>query len=188
MAASTVDQDWVGRYPSLFRPHLHSWGGVTRDYTLQLTLELPPDDLVVDVRLVANRRGQVVVCETEEGWRTLPGGSRERGERVDDTARRELMEEAGCRTTSDVTWFASFTVTNEGRPWRAWHPFPVSAWLVGSVEVDLLTTPTNPPDGERVVAVQTLDPLAAREYLSEFDNGGQAELVALAADLGHLNL
>lgn len=186
MADSVTDEGWVSRYSALFRPHLPSWGGVTRDYTVQLTLQPPSDDVVVNVRLVATVGGQVVVCQTEGGWRTLPGGSRERGESVKETAQRELMEEAGCRMTSDVVWFASFTVTNQGGPWRTWHPFPTSAWLVGSVEVDLVAPPTNPPDGERVVAVHTLHPLDARNYLSGFDNGGHAELGALAADLGHL--
>lgn len=100
---------------------------------------------------------------------------------------RELMEEAGCTVAGDITWFASFTVTNPGRPWRPWHPFPITAWLVGAVAVERVGLPTNPPDGERVVAVHTLPALEARRYLSGFDNGGQADLVSLAAELGHLN-
>ena len=170
----------------LFRPHLHSWGGVARDYTLELTLDLPPDNLVVNVRLLPTVDGRVVVCQTEKGWRTLPGGSREPGESVAETARRELVEEAGCTTTSDITWFASYTVTNRDRPWRPWHPFPVSAWLIGTVEVELVGDPTNPPDGEHVITVHTLPPRDAAVYLAAFDNGGQADLVALAIDLGLL--
>lgn len=159
---------------------------MSREYTLQLTLEPPPDDLVVNVRLIASVGEDVVVCQTEEGWRMLPGGSRERGESVEETARRELLEEAGCRVVDDIIWFASFTVTNPGRPWRAWHPFPVTAWLVGAVAVERVGRPTNPADGERVVAVNILPALEARTYLSGFDNGGQADLVALAAELGHV--
>lgn len=177
---------WTDRYPALFRPHRHSWAGVTRPYTLELTLDLPPDDLVVNVRLIPTISGRIVVCQTEEGWRTLPGGSRDRGESVEDAARRELLEEAGCQTSSRIFWFASFTVASQDEPWRSWHPFPVSAWLVGSVGVGLMMAPTNPLDGERVVAVRTLPPLEAHAYLSGFDNGGQADLIALAADLGHL--
>lgn len=177
---------WADRYPQLARPHLHSWAGVTRGYTLELTSELPPDDLVVNVRLLPTVAGRVVVCQTAEGWRTLPGGSRELGESVEETVRRELLEEAGCTTTSDSTWFASYTVTSRDGPWRDWHPFPVSAWLVGTVEVELVSQPTNPPDGEEVVAVHVLAPRDAQAYLSGFDNGGQAGLVALAVDLGVL--
>lgn len=138
------------------------------------------------MRLLATTGSRVVVCQTVEGWRTLPGGSRERGEDVETTARRELVEEAGCVPTGPVTWFASFTVTSTDAPWRDWHPFPVSAWLVGAVEVERVGEPTNPPDGEVVVAVHTLPPAEARTYLAGFDNGGQADLVALAADLGLL--
>ena len=186
MDASGSRASWARRYPSLFRPHRHSWAGVSRDHVLELTLDLPPDDLVVNVRLVPTVDDRIVVCETAEGWRFLPGGSRERGEGIDDTARRELLEEAGCRIASDVTWFASFTVTGHDQPWRSWHPFPVSAWLVGTAEVRLTTTPTNPPDGEQIVGVYALVPSEARTYLAAFDNGGHADLVALAHDLGLL--
>lgn len=175
-------------YPDLFQPHLHSWAGVKRDYTLQLTLDLPDEDLVVNVRLIAVEDGRVVVCETIEGWRTLPGGSREQGEPIEQTASRELLEEAGYALTGPVTWIASFTVTSNTTPWRDWHPFPVSAWLVGTADARKIGTPTNPPDGETVVDVVALEPGDAIDYLSGFDNGGQAQLVAMARDLGLIEL
>ena len=78
---------------------------------------------------------------------------------------------------------ASFTVTSTTTPWRAWHPFPVSAWLVCVATVERVGPPTNPPDGETVVKVLTLELGEAIDYLSDFDNGGQAELVALIRDL-----
>lgn len=140
--------------------------GVVRDHTLALTLDLPADDLVVDVRLLPTMDGHVVVGQTRDGWRTLPGGSRELGESVEDTARRELVDDAGCTTTTDVTWFGSFLVTSDDRPWRSWHPFPVIARLVGTVEVELVADPTNPPDGEQVVAVHALPPHEAQVHLA----------------------
>jgi len=179
-----AEDQWAERYPSLFRPHPHSWGGVRRSYSIELTLDRPDDDLVVNVRLIATEDDRVVVCETAEGWRTLPGGSRERGESIEQTAARELLEEAGCIVAGPIAWFASFTVTGNTSPWRDWHPHPISAWLIGVVKARRLGPPTNPPDGEVVVRVDTLDPDRAVSYLSEFDNGGQAELVALARDLG----
>lgn len=179
--------DWAERYPRLFRPHPHSWGGVRRDYSLQLALGRPDDDLVVNVRLIAIEGDHLVVCETVDGWRTLPGGSRERGEPVEDTAARELMEEAGCVLAEPVTWFASFTVSGNTRPWRDWHPHPVSAWLIGVARVRRVAPPTNPADGELVVRVHALDIEQAVTYLAEFDNGGQSELVELARDLDLLH-
>ena len=179
-------EDWAGKYPNLFRPHPHSWGGVTRDYTVQLTLTPPADDLVVNTRLIAVEDKSVAVCTTREGWRTLPGGSREYGEPVNASAARELMEEAGCVPTGLVHWFASFIVTNHAKPWKDWHPYPVSAWLIGVVPVRRVGPPTNPPDAETVSKVELLEPPNAIAYLSQFDNCGQAELVALAVDLGLL--
>jgi 8-oxo-dGTP diphosphatase len=181
------DEVWSDKYPSLFQPHPHSWGGVARNHTVQLTLTLPDDELVVNTRLIAIEDKSVVVCTTTEGWRTLPGGSRERNEPIEDTAARELMEEAGCAVTGPVHWFASFTNTNHTAPWKDWHPYPVSAWLVGVVPVQRVGPPTNPADGETVVAVQLLKPSDAITFLSGFDNGGQADIVALAMDLGLLS-
>ncbi|WP_170854049.1 NUDIX hydrolase [Microlunatus flavus] len=178
------DAAWSVRYPELFRARPHSWGGVVRESTVRLTLTLPSDDLVVNARLIAVDDGAVVVCTTAEGWRTLPGGSRERGEPIDATAARELMEEAGCVVVGPVRWFAGHVVTTQTRPWKEWHPFPVSAWLVGVVPVRRACPPTNPPDGETVVDVRLLEPDEAITYLSGFDNGGQAALLALAVDLG----
>jgi 8-oxo-dGTP diphosphatase len=183
VGGEAADTLWAGKYPTLFQRRPHSWDGVIREYTVQLTLSPPSDDLVVNARLIAVENGSVVVCTTKEGWRMLPGGSREQGELIGDTVARELMEEAGCVVNGPVHWFASFTVTNHTAPWKSWHPYPVSAWLVGVVPVDRVGPPTNPADGEAVVAVQLLTPPNAITYLAEFDNGGQAELVALAMDL-----
>lgn len=179
--------DWAARYPALFRPHPHSWGGVSRDYSLQLTLGRPDDDLVVNVRLIATEDDNIVVCETVDGWRTLPGGGRERGEHVEEAAARELMEEAGCILLEPVTWFASFTVTGNTRPWRDWHPHPVSAWLIGVARVRRVSPPTNLADGEVVVRVHALELEREIAYLTGFDNSGQPELVELARDLGLLD-
>ena len=74
--------------------------------------------LADDWRLIAVDHGRVVVCETGEGWRTLPGGSRERHESIEETAARELAEEAGYLLAGPVSWFASFTMTGNSRPWR----------------------------------------------------------------------
>ena len=183
----SIDAEWAEHYPELFRPHAHTWDGLSRAYVLRLTLVPPPDDLVVNVRLVAtDEEGRVVVCETVDGWRTLPGGSREQGESIQEAAERELSEEAGYVVTGPITWFASFTVTGNARPWRDWHPHPVTAWSVGTTRVRHVGAPTNPADGEVVVRVRPLEVDDAIAYLDGFDNGGQARLVALARDLGLL--
>lgn len=46
------------------------------------------------------------------------------------------------------------------------------------------TPPTNPDHGDTVADVLTLEPGDAINNLSQLDSGGQAQLVALARDLG----
>ena len=55
---------------------------------------VPPEHLVSRLHLVAvTNESHVVVCRSVQGWRFLPGGTREPGESLQELARRELQEE-----------------------------------------------------------------------------------------------
>src|SRR3954452_15833531 len=72
---------------------------------------IPPDHLVSRLHLVAiTGDALMVVCRSAQGWRFLPGGTRERNESLHDLASRELMEEAGAALRGDLVYFAAHQV------------------------------------------------------------------------------
>src|SRR3954464_9312883 len=147
--------DWAARFPVLFRPRFEGYA----DADLEFRLGAPPDHEVSRLHLVAlDGDGLVVVCRSVEEWRFLPGGRREPGETVAETARRELREEAGCTLLGDLgPVFAHQRATSRSAaPFRAHVSHPVSAWAYAVARVEVSGPPTNPEDVESVVEVRRL--------------------------------
>jgi 8-oxo-dGTP pyrophosphatase MutT (NUDIX family) len=72
------------------------WGGEIRlQVDSYLTADAPPISYVVSVRSVVFRGDKVLTMHNADGWHVLPGGRREPGETLEQTVRREVMEEAG---------------------------------------------------------------------------------------------
>jgi ADP-ribose pyrophosphatase YjhB (NUDIX family) len=67
-----------------------------------------PDIMISSVRAVVFRGSRVVVVHDPNGIHITPGGRREPGETVEETCRRELLEECGWRV-------------GELRPLAIWH-------------------------------------------------------------------
>jgi 8-oxo-dGTP diphosphatase len=179
---------WRERFPNLFARSPFEWGGVAAGgLEIQFSLELPPDELVSNVKVVGRAAGGVVVCKSDQGWRFLPSGTREAGETVEETAQRELLEEAGASIVGALNWIGAFEVRHPGpRPYRPHLPHPISYWLYAAADVDFQGRPTNPPDGETVIEVLTLPPLDAVDYLAGFDDGQLTEVLRLAIAMGHV--
>jgi 8-oxo-dGTP diphosphatase len=131
----------------------------------------PPEDLVTRLHLVAvTADSLVVVCRSVQGWRFLPGGTREPGETLSDLARRELHEEAGAELLGDLTHFSAHRVESERpKPYRPHFPHPRAYWGYAAARVEITRPPSNPSDGERVVEVLALPAAAAAAYLEEED-------------------
>jgi 8-oxo-dGTP diphosphatase len=144
-----------------------------------------PDELVARLHLVAVAANtEIVVCRSEQGWRFLPGGTREPGESLHELARRELMEESGAVLVGEPRYFAAHVADSaRERPHRPHLPHPRAYWAYAVADVHVLHEPTNPPDGEVVVEVLTLEPLLAAEFLEVHDRV-QADLVRLADAMG----
>jgi 8-oxo-dGTP diphosphatase len=170
------------RFPRLFAPERWEWGNLDT----QFSLDLPPDELVSNVHLLARTGGELVVCRNDKGWRFLPGGTREPDEPIEQTARRELREEAGARLDGPLRWIGAHRGDhNSPGPYRPHLPYPVSYWLYATADVTLDGMPTNPPDGEQVLEVLALPPAQAADWLAEYDVQ-MGELVRLAAELGYV--
>ncbi|MEU4603449.1 NUDIX domain-containing protein [Kribbella sp. NPDC023972] len=179
---------WEDQFPELFTRAPFQWGGVADDrLEVQFVLERPADHLVSNVKVIGRSGGGVVVCASDQGWRFLPGGTREPGETIDDTARRELFEEAGAVITGPLTWVGAFKVHHPGStPYRPHLPHPISYWLYVAADVVVQERPTNPADGENVIEVLTLEPAEAADYLAVFDDGPMTDVLRLATAMGHV--
>jgi 8-oxo-dGTP diphosphatase len=150
---------------------------------------VPPEHLVSRLHLVAvTNESQVVVCRSVQGWRFLPGGTREPGESLNELARRELQEEAGANLLGDLIHFSAHQVdSEESGPYRPHLPHPRAYWAYAAARVEITGPPLNPPDGERVIEVLALSPAAAAAYLDVEDRVHAAHVVRHAEGLGLLD-
>jgi 8-oxo-dGTP diphosphatase len=107
---------------------------------------------------------------SEQGWRFLPGGTREPGESLTELARRELTEEAGAWLADEPKLFAAHIADSERpEPFRPHLPHPRTYWAYAIAPARVVGPPSNPPDGEQVVEVLTLSPSEAIAFLAEED-------------------
>src|SRR5690606_39645003 len=91
-----VDDRWAARFPRLFAQARVDYA----DCDLRFTTGPVPEALVSRLHLVAaTPDGGVVVCRSVQGWRVLPGGTRERGEARGERARRGRWGGAGARAS-----------------------------------------------------------------------------------------
>jgi len=178
--------DWADRFPELFRPRYESYANAD----LEFRVGTPPDELVARVHVIAlDERSQVVVCRSVEGWRFLPGGTREPGESLSQLVRRELLEEAGCTLLGEPDPVFAYTFARSRRPvpYRPHLPHPESAWAYAVARVEQTGNPANPPDGETVVEVLALPPNAAAAWLAEWeDDPDHGRVMRLAIEMGLL--
>lgn len=170
-------------FPRLFAEAYVPYAGARA----RCVVQVPPDRLVSRLHVVALTAQEfVVVCQSVQGWRFLPGGTREPDESLDDLARRELVEEAGATLEGRISCFAAHEVDSErAGPYRPHLPHPRAYWAYATARVTLTGSPTNPADGEQVVEVLTLPPDAAADYL-EVADPVHADVVRHAVAMGLL--
>ena len=155
------------RQTRLRRPTFIDYAGCD----IQYRAGVPPEELIARLHLVARTTtGEVLVCRSDQEWRFLPGGTREPGEPVQALAGRELMEEAGAELRGPVQLFGAHEATSRlDQPYRPHLPHPRAYWAYAVAEVSVTGPPTNPDDGEQVVAVTALPPAEAVVELAKHD-------------------
>lgn len=167
-------------YPALFGPL--DWG-IVHVAGFTQTATVPDRSLIQSVNVVPFVADRCVVIQAVDGSLMLPGGTRVPGESLLDTARRELMEEAGGEIDAARPFGYWFCHSRRTEPWRAYLPHPDYLRLVVVAEARLVRLPTNPEVGERIARV---DLVAVPEAVNRFAESNQpelADLYALAAQL-----
>ena len=177
-------EDFGSRFPRLFEESYVDYA----EARIRYVAGAAPDHMVTRLHLVAmTEEREVVVCRSVQGWRFLPGGTREPGESLADLARRELLEEAGATLRGDLVHFSAHHAESEREaPYRPHFPHPLACWGYAAARVEITGRPLNPPDGEEVVEVLTLPVEEAADYLREHDPI-HADVVLHAQALGLLD-
>ncbi|MCW2794384.1 MAG: hydrolase [Nocardioides sp.] len=120
------DEVWAARFPGLFGPVRVAYANASVHATTRVT---GTDDLNRLHLVAVTEESRIVVCRSIQGWRFLPGGTREPGESPDALAERELREEAGCRLLSAPRLFVrQVAVSDNPEPFRPHLAHPVSSW------------------------------------------------------------
>jgi len=168
-------------YPHLFCEVLWEWGPIHAKFK-KLDTE-PSHHLIANVNLVPRVGDGWVILRHENGDWDIPGGTLEPGETYMDALRRELLEEVGATLRSFQILGAWHCVSLAERPYRPHMPFPEFYRLVGYGQVDIIASPTNPPDGEQIAAVECTSLKQAIANFNSCHRDDLAELYQYASEL-----
>ncbi len=100
---------------------VHVWGELPVRIQGYVSEVVPPVEWVTSVRCIVLRGDEVLVMRNRDGRHIWPGGRREGEETPEETIRRELMEEAGCRVGAPV--YVGFLYLRHLAPKPADYPY-----------------------------------------------------------------
>ena len=174
----TAADSEAARFPDLYAPVV----GKRSSAEFRRVDEVSCEGLVSNVNVVPYTAAGWVVLVLGDGRPEVPGGTREPGESIEATLRRELLEEAGARLESFRTFGVWDCASTAEAPYRPHLPHPQFQRLVGVGRVELVTRPTI-GDGEDVVEVLTLSLEEAQARFLAVGRGDLADLYGLAAEV-----
>ena len=123
------------------------WETVHFTVTTYLHTAAPPLEFVNSVRGIVLTDAGVAVCTNPDASHIFPGGRREMGESIDETLRRELLEETGCEVLeSRLIGFLHFHHETP-RPGHWTGPYPDMLHMIFAVRAKRVRFDGSDPDG-----------------------------------------
>jgi len=161
-------------------PNLSSrieWGRITTQFILE---EVSDEALISNISIVPIVGERYVMMKLDTGVWELAGGTLKENEPYLDALRREVQEELGAELNSYHIMGHFRCSSKADQPYLPHIPHPHFIRLVGYGEVRLIGKPLNPPDGERVIAVDVVEIAEAIHRFEEINRHDLAELYRLA--------
>ncbi|WP_293202041.1 NUDIX hydrolase [Paenibacillus sp.] len=156
------------------------WGIIEAEFKLG---EHVDEALVSNVSIIPFVGDKCVVFQLSNGLWELPGGTLEVNEPYMDGLKRELMEELGAELRSYQVFGQFHCTSSAPEPYRPHIPHPHFVRVIGYGDVELVSDPLNPEDGEQVVAVEMVDVDEAVRRFREQNRYDIAEMYRLAYEL-----
>jgi 8-oxo-dGTP pyrophosphatase MutT (NUDIX family) len=165
------------RYRNLFQTY--SWGQIVSKF--EVLNSLPPQSLISNVNIVPFLGEKCVLVRLDNGKWEMPGGTLEPDEDYLTAIQRELLEEAGAKLVSSFAAFGAWKlISSAEKPYKPHLPHPISYRVVGYGDVELVSAPCIPEDGERVEAVEAMTLREAQHHFSRCGRADLAELYEIA--------
>jgi 8-oxo-dGTP pyrophosphatase MutT (NUDIX family) len=92
--------------------------------------QLPPLELVTSVRSIVLQGNSVLVLRNSDGLHIMPGGRREIGETLEETVRREILEESGWTIARPTLLGFRHLRHLVPKPKDYLSPYPDFFWLI----------------------------------------------------------
>lgn len=139
------------------------WDPLRFRVTSYLCSELPPDDLITSVRALVCDTQRLLLVRDPESIHILPGGRRERNETLEQTLRREVLEETGWEIDQvallGITHFHHLTP----KPPDYAYPYPDFLHVIYRAVPQRYLADARQIDGYELEA--TMIPLASRDQI-----------------------
>lgn len=95
--------DALAAFLARYQPHSEEvavWGPHQFQVASYLCVDMPPDALIISVRAIVCDGRRLLVVRDPDSIHIMPGGRREPGETLEQTLRREVLEETGWQIDS----------------------------------------------------------------------------------------